>query len=161
MVLPDGTTGTGRAAQMSVAIRTQTSVVLDLPPCGSRRGPIQSIAALFTHQQPLQQSWLLGIAQGTLFVLRQAFLSRGKGCLLDQGWHRNLNPLAALLFPTAAGAPQVTSFLSQRPRYPLPRTDLGFSKTGAALIGRVAKHSPHRGTFPQPPARSRRNPLFI
>src|SRR5664279_465465 len=146
---------------MSVAIRTQTPVILDLPPGGSCRGPIQSIAALFTHQQPLQQRWLLGVAQGALFVLRQAILSRGKGCWADHGRHRDLNPLTTLLFPTAAAAPRVTSFLPQRPCHPLPRADLGLAKTGAALLGGIAKHSPDRGTFPKAPARSRRNPLFI
>src|ERR1017187_2402129 len=54
IVLPYGTTRTGRPPQVPVSIRTQTPIIFDLAPGGSSRSPVQSVAALFTHQQSLQ-----------------------------------------------------------------------------------------------------------
>jgi len=53
IILSYGTARTGRPPQVPVSVGTQTSVIFDLAPRGSSRGPIQGVAALFAHQEAL------------------------------------------------------------------------------------------------------------
>src|SRR5215469_10474712 len=95
--------------------------------CGVAGGTsIKSIAALRTHQQPLQQTSALGIALRQPAVLTEPLLRQGEDFRSNQSRHGNLDPLAALYRP-AGTASSKSSSLTRHSCSLLAGTVLGFA----------------------------------
>src|SRR5258708_9064258 len=143
---PDHVAGTNRPRQVPIAVCARAAIIL-LSASGASGAPagtaVQSITALLTDQQTLEQTRHLSIAQGQTPVLRQALLCQSKGFRTDQGRHSDLDPLSPVDRLLGTATPKAAP-LARRSGPLLAGTVLRFAVSSLPLIGWVAQHSQGR-----------------
>ncbi len=158
-ILSYGAVRTAAPLGVSVVVRSQAAIVVELPPRRPGRGSIVRVAASSADQQPLQQGRDLGVARREAAILGEPSLGQRVLGRRDQRRHRNLDPLVTRTITRRGGAGRHASPLSQPPGDPdvLARRHRGLLKASRPLIRRVAEHAPYRAALPLLLPRSRRD----
>src|SRR5262249_2388480 len=131
-ILPHGAVVTAWTAEMAPRVRADAAIVVNPTRARPSRDARERVATLTTAHQPLDQAGLNRSTPRSDFVLLQQFLRTGKGRLLNEGGHRDFDPLVAGPFSVGAVAHGDAAPQPQASRHPLTGGDTRFAKAGGA-----------------------------
>ena len=147
-ILAHGTVIAERTVQVTVRIRSQAAVVVDLACAGARGIAVHRVAALVADDDALQDARLNGATGREAFVVLQSLVCKIERSVIHDSRHWNFDPL--LTWPLAIGTAARSNPATQanRPCDSLAGNGPRLAEAGQSLVSRIAKHGPDGRALP-------------